>query len=147
MDQDGEHLRLLSIVYYVLAGVIGLLVCFPLVYLAIGAGLLLKALGAGPDGASGFVGIFFVVMAGTCVVCGGVLALCLFVAGRSLAARRRYVYCFVIGVVSCFFVPVGTVLGIFTILVLMRPSVKELFAAQREMEAGGWTEGGDTGAR
>jgi hypothetical protein len=30
--------------------------------------------------------------------------------------------------ISCIFMPFGTVLGVFTIIVLLRPSVKELFA-------------------
>jgi len=29
--------------------------------------------------------------------------------------------------VECMFMPFGTVLGVFTIIVLMRPSVKEIF--------------------
>jgi hypothetical protein len=33
----------------------------------------------------------------------------------------------VIAAISCLLVPLGTVLGIFTILVLVRPSVKERF--------------------
>jgi hypothetical protein len=32
--------------------------------------------------------------------------------------------------VECIFIPFGTVLGAFTILVLMRPSVKEMFDPQ-----------------
>jgi hypothetical protein len=31
--------------------------------------------------------------------------------------------------IACMLMPFGTVLGVFTIIVLMRPSVKELFAA------------------
>ena len=48
-------------------------------------------------------------------------------AGRFLAARRRHLFCIVIAGIACMFMPMGTVLGIFTIIVLMRPSVKELF--------------------
>jgi hypothetical protein len=29
--------------------------------------------------------------------------------------------------IECIFIPFGTVLGVFTIIVLMRPTVKELF--------------------
>jgi hypothetical protein len=36
--------------------------------------------------------------------------------------------CFAMAGVECIFMPFGTVLGVFTILVLNRQSVKELFA-------------------
>lgn len=49
-------------------------------------------------------------------------------AGRALAQRRRYTFCLVIAGVACMFMPFGTVLGVFTIIVLLRDSVKELFA-------------------
>ena len=38
-----------------------------------------------------------------------------------------WTFCLVMGAVACMFMPVGTVLGVFTIVVLMKPSVKELF--------------------
>ncbi len=34
------------------------------------------------------------------------------------------------GGVECLFMPVGTVLGVFTIIVLVRDSVKELFRSE-----------------
>jgi hypothetical protein len=37
--------------------------------------------------------------------------------------------------VACLSVPLGTVLGVFTIIVLMRPSVKALFAEVRDSAA------------
>jgi len=37
-------------------------------------------------------------------------------------------FCFVVACIECLFMPFGTVLGAFTIIVLMRPSVKNLFA-------------------
>ncbi len=38
-------------------------------------------------------------------------------------------FCFVMGCVECLFMPFGTVLGAFTILVLNRQSVKGLFVS------------------
>lgn len=143
LSQDEEHLRLLSIFHYVLAAMIGLAACFPVIHLTVGIVLLLSTVGDGPEGINGFVGIFLVIMAGAFVLLGWGLAFCLFVAGRSLAARRRHLFCLIMAGVSCLLVPIGTVLGVFTIVVLMRPSVKEIFAAQRELEIGGgvgWAE-------
>ena len=50
-------------------------------------------------------------------------------AGRYLARRERYTFCLVVAGVECMFMPFGTVLGVFTIIVLSRPSVKDLFGA------------------
>jgi hypothetical protein len=49
------------------------------------------------------------------------------VAGRSLQKRKRHTYCIVMAGISCLSIPLGTVLGIFTIMVLQRPSVRVAF--------------------
>jgi hypothetical protein len=49
------------------------------------------------------------------------------IAGQKLAARTSYTYCLVVAAIECMFTPFGTVLGVLTIIVLMRPSVKKLF--------------------
>ena len=51
-----------------------------------------------------------------------------FLAGRYLSQQRHYTFCLVMAAVACMFMPFGTVLGVFTIIVLVRESVKELFA-------------------
>ena len=47
--------------------------------------------------------------------------------GLAESRRKHYTFCFVMACVECLSVPFGTVLGVFTILVLNRASVKELF--------------------
>jgi hypothetical protein len=39
-------------------------------------------------------------------------------------------YCLVVAGIECIFMPFGTVLGVFTIIVLMRPSVRNLFGVE-----------------
>jgi hypothetical protein len=57
------------------------------------------------------------------------MAICILMAGRSLARQRRYLFAFVIACLECFFIPpFGTILGVFTIVVLSRESVKALFS-------------------
>jgi hypothetical protein len=43
--------------------------------------------------------------------------------------RLLSIFHYAVAAIACMFMPFGTVLGVFTIIVLMRPSVKELFAA------------------
>ena len=52
---------------------------------------------------------------------------CLALAGRYLLQRTHYTFCLVVAAIACLLMPFGTALGIFTIIVLMRPSVREMF--------------------
>jgi len=61
------------------------------------------------------------------IVAGWTFAAMVAFAGRSLQTRQRYTFCLVMAGIECIFMPVGTVLGVFTIIVLVRDSVKELF--------------------
>ena len=49
------------------------------------------------------------------------------IAGRSLQKRKRHLFCLVVAGLSCLFVPLGTVLGILTIVVLQRPAITDAF--------------------
>ncbi len=126
MNQDEEHLRLLSIFHYVVGGIAGFFACFPIIHFCIGIAILTET---SRDGPSVVFGLMFVMMALTIMTLGWALAICLITSGRFLAQRTHYKFCFVIACISCAFMPFGTVLGVFTIIVLMRPTVKELFAA------------------
>jgi hypothetical protein len=63
------------------------------------------------------------------------MAICIFITGRSIAHRKHYWFSFVIACIECIFMPFGTVLGVFTIIVLARESVKRLFLG--DVPAGG----------
>jgi len=134
MNDDIQHLRLLSMFHYILAGLGALCACFPVVHLVFGLALLVapEALGE-PDGhemppvMATLMGVMFTVIPLLFILLGWSLAVGLAFAGRFLAQRRHYTYCLVMAGISCMFTPLGTVLGIFTIIVLMRPSVKQLF--------------------
>jgi hypothetical protein len=60
-------------------------------------------------------------------VIGIAMAICILIAGRSLAFHKRYSFALVIACVECLFVPFGTILGVFTIVALSRGPVKALF--------------------
>ena len=66
---------------------------------------------------------------GSVIVVGGVtLGAFVAYAGRCLAQRRRHTLCLVVAGISCMMMPFGTVLGVFTLIVLLRPQVKAAFA-------------------
>ncbi len=136
MNQDEEHLKLLSIFHYVVGGIAACFACFPIIHLIIGivmlAGGFQDASGQGPPRA---IGLICVIMALFIITLGWTFAVCLIIAGRLLAKRKHYMFCFVMACISCIFMPFGTVLGVFTIIVLVRPSVKELFEANKGIAA------------
>ena len=128
-DQDLEHLRLLSIFHYVVGGMIALFSCIPIIHVLIGIAMVAAPAIFGPGGQRPppFLGFLFIVIGGGIILFGWTLAALVIFAGRCLAQHTRYIYCLVIAALSCLFMPVGTVLGVFTIIVLMRPTVKGLF--------------------
>jgi len=134
-ERDSDHLRLLSIFHYVNAGLSALGGCFPLIHVTVGT-LILS--GAGPFGeleGSGqampeFVGVFFIVIGLGISLLLWTWAALNFFAARYLAQRRRRTFCFVVSALNCLSMPLGTALGIFTIIVLERPTVRRLFATR-----------------
>jgi hypothetical protein len=135
MNQDVEHLRLLSIFHYVVAGLTALFACFPVFHLIFGLVMLIAPPAAnGPHGhvhdvaVVRMMGAAFVIVALFVIVAGWSLAVCVLFAGQFLSRHRHYTFCLVIAALLCMITPFGTVLGVFTIIVLMRPSVKLLFA-------------------
>lgn len=132
MSQDQEHLKLLSIFHFVVAGLAALFSLIPVLHLVIGIGLVSGAFEE-TDPAAQTMGWFFVVLAGVMILMGLIFAVCLALAGRSLARRRNHTFCLVMAGLACMFMPFGTVLGVFTIIVLMRESVKDSFGVGGEV--------------
>ena len=128
-NTDNEHLRLLSIFHYVVSGVSAFIACIPIIHLVIGLIFIFAPgmFGTGSNQPPAFVGWLLVGVAGVFILLGWIFAVFVLVAGRFMARRKHYQLLFVVACVECLFIPFGTVLGVFTILVLNRPSVKELF--------------------
>lgn len=129
MKEDEQYLKLLSVFHYVVGGLAACFACIPLIHLSIGIAMLVGAIDDAPE----FVGALLVLIAMFAMLIGWTLAVFIIIAGRCLAKRKRYMFCLVMAAISCIFMPFGTVLGVFTIIVLMRPSVKELFAVNKAL--------------
>ncbi len=133
MNDDNEHLNLLAVFHYVVAGMTALIACFPIIHLLMGIFLLIAPAVAGAhaphqgQGSMFLVGLLFVIIPGFFIAAGWTLALFVFLAGRRLHRRTAWKFCFVVAAIECILMPFGTVLGVFTIIVLSRKSVKELF--------------------
>ena len=127
MNEDLEHLRLLSIFYYLMAVLIALFSLLPVFHLVLGIAMAVGWGEFGQDPPPPFIGWIVSCFAGFFILLGLTCAAGCALAGRNLARHRNWIFCMVIAGIACTMMPIGTVLGIFTILVLNRPSVRALF--------------------
>jgi hypothetical protein len=131
IDQDIDQIRLLAIFHYVLAGILGLISCFPIIHIIIGTLIVTGAFnsqqpGSQPPPALGWI---FILIPAFMILTGFCTAIAVLLAARSLSTKRRHTFCVVVAALECLFMPLGTILGVLTILVLMRESVKIKFNA------------------
>jgi hypothetical protein len=103
MNQDREHLRLLAIFHYVVAGLAALFSFFPLLYTTVGAIFIFAArhpAAAGPkpgeEPPPEFIGWIFAIVGSLLFLLGIAIAICILIAGRSLAKRTRYWFALVV---------------------------------------------------
>jgi MFS family permease len=132
MQADEEHLNLVAVFHYVVAAMTALFSCFALIYIGLGLAMILH-----PESMSGshgepppaFMGWLFTSIGIAFLIGAWTYVFCLFLAGRFLKRRRHYIFCLVMAGLSCMWMPFGTVLGVFTFIVLLRPEVKAMFAS------------------
>jgi hypothetical protein len=124
MDQDEQHLKILAICHFVLAGVLVLFSLAVLLYFGIVGVVLLNVptprLAPGEPGPAIFGYALIGIGLALAVVAWG-LAGCLIAAGRCLRAARNRVFCIVVAAILCCLQAPGVLLGVFTLIVLMRP--------------------------
>ena len=82
---------------------------------------------AAADEAFEWVGWLFTIGGGLAILLGWAYAICMITAGSMLRQKRRRTFCLIMAAFACLNQPLGLVLGIFTFIVLLRPSVKEMF--------------------
>jgi len=126
MTQDEQHLDLLAIFHYIVGGLTALFSCLFLLHLAMGIAMLSGAFD-GEDAPPKIVAWLFTILPSVFILSGWILAGFIIAAGRKLKRRMSRIFCLVIGGLECILIPYGTVLGVFTIVVLMKDSVKQLF--------------------
>ena len=125
---DKDTLHILAIFHYVIAGLVALVSCIPLIHLTVGISFLVGAIST-DEPAMGVAGAFFVVIASVIILVGWGMAFFIFNAGKNLDRQTKYQMCMIGGALLCIFMPLGTILGVFTLLALQDQQVKELFEA------------------
>jgi hypothetical protein len=134
MTQDEQHLNLLSVFHYVLAGLTALISCVFLLQVPIGIAMLAGAF-HGNDGPPRLFAWFFILFPSVFILGHWTLAALMIAAGRRLRRRASWTFCLVVAAMECLLIPFGTVLGVFTIVVLLRDPVRALFAANQPLQA------------
>jgi hypothetical protein len=135
VSPDADHLRYLQIGHYAVGGFTGLFSSMFLMHVAMGIAMIVAPDSLFKDGSGNgpppVMGWMVVVMGSVAVLIGWTLAVLMFTAGRAIGRRRRHTLCVIVAAVSCLLMPFGTILGVFSLMVLNRPSVKLLFEANR----------------
>lgn len=139
--KDVEQLGLLAKVHYFVAAFQALIGCMPIFHFAIGAWMAFSPATFGPakDPPPAWFGGFLMAISGVFILSSWTIALGLVVVARNLARRKRYLFCLAVEAAAVVLsVPLGTVLGVLTIIVLVRPTVKAAFESARAgiVEAG-----------
>jgi hypothetical protein len=128
---DDEHLKLLSIFYYVLGAVNAFWAMFPLIYVVFGFILAVaipcipvKPGEVPPPAFVGWLIMFFGLVASAVIA---VFAALKIYVGYCIARRSHRTLCYVVAALCCLSIPFGTLLGVFTFIVLSRPTVAAQF--------------------
>ncbi len=133
---DREHLNLLSIFHFIVGAITILFSSIFIIHVVMGLVLAFNPEAFAPTKVEGQVpppemppwfGIFLAVFAGSFVLAGWMLGGMTIYSGLCLRRHKRRLFSLIIAAIQCMFVPIGTVLGVFTIVVLMRDSVRRLY--------------------
>ena len=129
---DAEHLNLLSIFHFIGAGLAVLGIGFLILHFIFFHAFLdnpkfWQDKNQTPPPAE-FFALFkvFYVIFGAWFTISGILNL---ISGICLRARKYRTFSIVVASVDCLHIPFGTVLGVFSLVVLVRDSVRDLYAA------------------
>ena len=133
MNQDEQHLNLLSTFHYVVGGLTLLISCVFLMNIGIGIAMLCGVFD-GKEELPRFIAWFNILFPAVYIIVGWTLAGFIIAAGRKLKHHTSHKFCLIVAGCECILTPFGTVLGVFTIIVLMKDSVKELFSANQAAE-------------
>jgi hypothetical protein len=132
VNKDLEHLKILSICYYISAALTAIFSCFPIIHLIVGIFVVTADLPLDKNGEAppAFFGWIFIVVALIFILGGWAIAVGTFLAGRYMKEQKNWLFCIILAGLNCMFFPIGTALSVFTFIVLMRESVKALFNSQ-----------------
>ena len=120
MNDIDKKLNTISTLYFVLAAL-----CIPASFIA-PVVMFRAASGAEPQ-----VKTVMMLAAGGGLFGSHLLTACIALVGCAIRRRRWWTFCFVVSVLMCPSFPLGTALGVFSLIVLNKPEAKELFSPNK----------------
>jgi len=145
--QDRDHLKILAIFYFITAGFAVVGIGFVILHYFLMSTVFsdpnlwknAKGMNPPPPDLAKFMDVFiwFYVFFGVAMVAATILNV---LTGLFLLRRRHRIFSIVIAALNCLQIPFGTILGVFTIIVLSRESVQQLFDGQLRSEENRWSQ-------
>jgi hypothetical protein len=144
--EDAEHLSALSIAHYILAGLTALNVLPLAIFASMGSDLVeqlrnemaltmgdlsgqtgVDPFGGAPGGMMQDLTSLMTAATALSILLVVVTAVGFFLVGLKIRQRQWWTFCYLSAWGECLVFPFGTILGVFSIIVLSRPSVKRAF--------------------
>jgi len=126
--RDERQLHWLVIFHYIVAAMEALSAVILIVPLARGYGVVTAETSALSE-ASWSYGWSLIGFSTIAIVFAAAMAFLTARAGRRISERRAHSFCTVVAALNCIYFPFGTLLGVFSLIVLKRPAVREAFGA------------------
>lgn len=130
-DVDRSHLNVLGICYWIWGAFLLLISLVSLLYIALGIAFVSGAMNSASQPSAPppppALGWLFVAMGMIFLLLGQLVGWLNVYVGFSLRRQRRWLLCNIVAGLNCLSIPFGTILGVFTFIVLARPAVKEQF--------------------
>ncbi|MCM8568530.1 hypothetical protein NE848_04020 [Gramella jeungdoensis] len=125
MTTENHNLNVFKVLFLI-KGIFTILISFfPLIYIFMGMFIFNNEMQDHDH--FGLTGLVFMVVGTVIFLFLMALGIVTILAGKFIGERRRYDFIFVIAVLNCFTGILGILLGIFTIIELVKPQVKQLF--------------------
>ena len=137
-SRDVEQVKLLAIFYFVHAGLALFGLCIGLLYIGLGITIALAPpsdVDPQSSRVAEFMSWFFIGIGSLAAILSVIMCVLQVRCGRCLRKFRNRTYCMTVAGITCISVPLGTVLGILTFIVLARPPVAQLFRQGKHGEA------------
>ena len=124
---DLSHLRTLAICHYIWGAIVIVLSCMGLIHVTIGFAMAFSA-----KGSEAAMGVVFMIIGALIIAVGSTIGILNIVSGRGLVQHRYRVLSFVMAGINCSSFPLGTLLGVFTFVVLCRDSVRQMYPSSQK---------------
>lgn len=133
-EVDSSHLNALSVCHFIWGGLLAFFSCFPIIHIVLGVMVMNGSVPMNSSTSPGapqldphWFGLFFIIFGSLFVLLGWTLAGFTIASGLFIRRRRRRMWSIVIAAINCAIIPFGTTLGVFTLIVRLRDSVRHAY--------------------